>query len=119
MPKKAYECGTCNEVHSFHHQAESCCQPEVNTVWLCDVCEDSHEDKEDAEQCCIASVKSVGIEAVQCPSCLRDQNMVRHAIEIQVAGHCSECNPHYSIDDAFMIGDRLESHVADQLARID
>jgi hypothetical protein len=118
MPKKAYECGSCNEVHEFHHQAEQCCRPEVNEVWQCDVCEAAHDDKEDAEQCCVHSVKALGVETVQCPSCLRDQQLVRHAVEIEVAGHCSECNPHYSIDDTFKIGDMVERHVEDQLARL-
>lgn len=117
MPKRAYECGSCNEVHGLHHEAERCCQPEINDVWLCDVCEDSHDDKEDAEKCCIGKVKARGIEAVRCPSCYRDQELIQHAIEIEVAGHCSECNPHYSIDDTFKIGDLVDQQIAENLER--
>ncbi|MGS0735529.1 hypothetical protein ACVBEG_02985 [Pseudomonas sp. GG8] len=118
MPKKAYECGSCSEVHSTHYAAEDCCRPEVGDVWLCDICDAAHDEKDDAEQCCINSVKSLGNEAVRCPACFRDQQLVRHAIEIEVAGHCSECNPHYSIDDIFKIGDMVERHVEEQLERL-
>lgn len=118
MPKRAYECGSCNEVHEFHHEAERCCQPEINDVWLCDICEAAHDDMEDAEKCCAGKVKARGVEAVRCPSCFRDQELVQHAIEIEVAGHCSECNPHFSIDDTFKIGDLVDQQIAENLNRM-
>lgn len=113
MPKKAYECSACNEVHNFHHEAERCCQPEVGEVWLCDICEEAHEDKNDATDCCANSVKAKGVDTVRCHNCYRDQELIRHAFEIQVAGHCSECNPHYSIDDKFKIDDLIGQHLED------
>lgn len=113
MPKRAYECLRCNEVHENEDRAEECCRPEVGEVWLCDVCDGAHDDEPDAEKCCAGRVKAVGPETVRCPSCGRHQALILHAVEIEVAGHCSECNPHYSIDDAFRIGDLLEERVAE------
>lgn len=117
MPKKAYECGSCNEVHQYESSAEDCCRPEVNEVWTCDVCEEAHDEKEDAEKCCASKVKARGTETVRCPTCYRDQELVLHAVEIEVAGHCSECNPHYSIEDTFKIGDMVEQQIAENLER--
>ncbi len=116
MPKKAYECSACNTVHEFHHLAEDCCQPEVNDVWLCDTCDESHDDEESAVKCCNGKVKAVGETVVRCPSCYREQELVLHVAEIEVAGHCSECNPHYSIDDTFQISDLVEQRVAENRA---
>lgn len=113
MPKKAYECSSCNDVHDHHHQAERCCQPEVNDVWLCDVCEGAHDEEEDAVNCCVGKVKASGSDIVKCPNCYRDHELVLHAVEVEVAGHCSECNPHYSIDDALLIGDLVEQKIAE------
>jgi len=43
--------------------------------------------------------------------------MIQHAVEIEVAGHCSECNPHYTIEDTFKIADLVDQQVADNLDR--
>ncbi|MEB0311546.1 hypothetical protein QN382_19925 [Pseudomonas sp. 10B1] len=119
MPTKAYQCGSCYEVHEFYHEAESCCQPTIDEGWSCDVCADFHSEKEDAAKCCIGLVKTKAGETVQCPGCLRDQALMQLIAEIEVTGHCSECNPHYSSDEAFKIADlvdrRIEEHVEQQL----
>lgn len=116
MPKKAYECGSCNQVHEFYHLAESCCQPEINDVWLCGVCDRAHDDEEDADACCVGKVKAIGDEAVQCPCCMRDHVLVQLAVEIEVAGHCSECNPHFSVDETFKIADLVDQRVEDRIS---
>ena len=117
MPKRAYECDACNEVHEHESSAEDCCRPQVNAVWLCDVCEGSHDDMEDAEKCCVGKVKARGFDTVRCPACFRDQELIQHAVEIEVAGHCSECNPHYTIEDTFKIADLVDQQVAENLER--
>lgn len=113
MPKKAYECGCCNEVHDYESSAEDCCRPEVNEVWTCDLCSEAHSEKEDAVNCCVGKVKTRGADTVRCPSCYRDQELVQHAVEIEVAGHCSECNPHFSIEQSFAIGDLVDERIAE------
>lgn len=117
MPQKAYQCGACYEIHDFHHLAESCCQPDIDEVWLCDVCTTAHDSKQEAVECCVNSVKARGQEPVRCPCCLRDQEMVQHAVEIEVAGHCSECNPHFTVDESFAIADLVDERVAENLER--
>ncbi|WP_440062607.1 hypothetical protein ACTACQ_05190 [Pseudomonas syringae] len=115
MPTKAYQCGSCYEVHEFYHEAESCCQPPIDEGWSCDVCADFHGEKEDAAKCCIGLVKTKAEEAVQCPACLRDQSLMQLIAEIEVTGHCSECNPHYSSDEAFKIADLVDRRVDERI----
>lgn len=114
MPRKAYECSMCNAIHDHEHQAEDCCRPEVNKVWLCDVCDEPHDDSECAEKCCVEKIKARSVETVRCPACCREQELILHAAEIEVAGHCSECNPHYSIEHAFVIADLVEQRIAEK-----
>jgi hypothetical protein len=115
MPTRAYQCGACYEVHEFHHDAERCCQRDIDQGWSCDICADFHSEKEDATKCCIGVVKARSEEAVQCPSCLRDQMLMQLAAEIEVAGHCSECNPHYSSEETFRIADLVDQRVEQKL----
>lgn len=105
MAKKAYQCDRCDQVHDFHHEAERCCQPEVITVWLCPICDEAHEDEEEADTCC--ADKNVDGRLVTCPNCFRGHDSARESLSIEVAGHCSECNPFYTVDQQFQIGDRL------------
>lgn len=113
MPKRAYECGSCNEVHEYESSAEECCRPEVNEVWVCDICGEAHDDHEAAVNCCVGKVKARGTDTVRCPSCYRDHELVQHAAEVEVAGHCSECNPHFSIEHSFAIGDLVDQRIAE------
>lgn len=67
---------------------------------------------------CRSGMRKRAIETVRCPSCFRDQELVQHAIEIEVAGHCSECNTHYSIDDTFKIGNLVDQRIAENVERM-
>ncbi|MCY1461803.1 hypothetical protein D9M71_794990 [compost metagenome] len=87
----------------------------MNEVWTCDVCEEAHDEKDNAVNCCVGKVKARGADTVRCPSCYRDQELIQHAVEIEVAGHCSECNPHFSIDDTFKIADQVDQRIAENL----
>lgn len=113
MATKAYECGHCNQVHESHWQAERCCQPEVYDVWTCDICGEVHEEKDDANSCC--HDKMPAEETVSCPNCLRPHAHAQQVYAIEVAGHCSECNPNYSLDQRWSIEDKLEE-LADERA---
>ncbi len=117
MPTKAYQCGSCYEIHEFYHEAERCCQPSIDEGWSCDTCGDFHAEKEDAVQCCFGVVKARSDETVQCPSCLRDQSLIRMVAEIEVADHCSECSPHYTSDEVFRIADLIDQKVEERLER--
>lgn len=108
MVKRAYQCGECHEVHEFNFQAERCCQPEVIDVYVCPLCDEAHEDESDAETCCGAVTPSG--EQVDCPRCLRGHETVLHAVEVEVAGHCSVCDPRFTVDQNFQIQDRLDEH---------
>ena len=105
MAKKAFECDRCNEIHPSQFDAECCCPHEVITVWLCDHCEESHDDEESADKCC-ADKRGKG-ESQVCPNCLRSHELTRQTIAIDVAGHCSECNPFYSSEQQLLIDDRI------------
>lgn len=106
MVKKAYQCGECGSIHDGHYQAERCCMPEPVDVWLCPICDECHEEESDAEKCCEKVVP--GGEQVDCPRCLRGHETALHAVEVEVAGHCSVCDPKFTVDQNFQIQDRLD-----------
>lgn len=101
---RMWECGACNGLHKFEHEAEACCAPMVTRVWVCPACEDTHDREEDAETCCpiIGEIE----ETVSCPSCRRD-----HSVEslnyqaVKIAGHCTTCNPLFTHDQQSAIED--------------
>lgn len=113
MATKAYECGHCNHVHESHWQAERCCQPEVYDGWTCDTCGEFHEKKDDAVQCCSEYLPVDDL--TPCPNCLRPHTRAQQVYAIEVAGHCSECNPNYTLEQRWTIEDRLDD-LADQRA---
>jgi hypothetical protein len=116
-PKRMYECSACEAVHELHHLAEDCCVPEVATVWLCGVCEEVHYKKADAESCCADSLLNRP-ETCTCPGCLRDfEDAPMQQAAISVAGHCTTCNPIYTIDQQLAIED-LHQLVTGQPARL-
>jgi hypothetical protein len=104
-PKQMYECSACEKLHEFHHCAEECCAPEVARVWVCGDCEDVHDSKSEAEECCAQS-KLNGSVCCTCPSCLRDFDcQPMQAAAIEIAGHCTTCNPFYTLEQQFAIED--------------
>lgn len=95
--KRMWECSACNELHDTEHDAEECCQPEVFEVWVCPACEKVHDGKQAAADCC-------PVAEIVCPACLRDHSgdaMQQSAIVI--TGHCTTCNPLYTIDQQLAI----------------
>jgi len=40
MAKEAYQCPRCDTVHEDEDDAEDCCKPDVETVYICERCED-------------------------------------------------------------------------------
>lgn len=100
--KKAWACGNCGEVHSDIFAADDCCKPDSYEVWVCPACGDSHDTEEAAGACCPDGTSS-------CPNCLRDYstNPLQLAA-IDIAGHCSTCNPLYTIDQQLVIEDRAQ-----------
>lgn len=115
MAKKAYQCGNCEKVHEYHFEAERCCQPEVWDCWICPVCDQAHQEEADAITCCEAQVEPDN--QVSCPYCLRLHGEARHVYEVQVAGHCSVCNPTYTIDEKIQIADLLERRAEEHAHR--
>lgn len=97
--KELYRCGQCREVHDDEDGARECCMPDVMTIYVCPVCEERHDEHEDALKCC-------GIDAIKCPSCYRDHSSVSLGYQaIQISGHCSTCNPLFTIDQQLAIQD--------------
>lgn len=117
MPTKAYQCGSCYEVHESYHEAERCCQPSIDEGWSCDVCGEFHDEQEDATKCCIGIVKARSVEPAHCPACHRDQELLERAVEIEVAGHCSTCNPHFTSDETFRIHDLVDRRLEEKIEK--
>ncbi|WCD79186.1 hypothetical protein [Pseudomonas sp. TUM22785] len=105
-PKRMYQCGTCDELHEFHHRAEECCAPEIYTVWVCSICGDDHDTKAEAVDCCALAIQQLA-ESITCPCCLREHDDLIQKFSIELAGHCSTCNPFYSVAHQFAIEDSV------------
>lgn len=96
-----WECGACNELHDHEHEAEQCCAPDVSRCWVCPACDRAYSAKKDAEDCC--PDKDIDIT---CPSCIR--NHARNTLSyhaVRIAGHCTDCNPMYTIDQQQAVQD--------------
>jgi len=99
---KAWACGSCDEVHASSFAAEDCCKPEPYEVWICPCCGDSHHTEKAAGACCPGADSS-------CPNCLRDHSgNALQVAAIEVAGHCTTCNPLYTVDQQLIIEDRAQ-----------
>lgn len=102
---RKWECSACNALHEFEHSAEECCAPEVWAVWMCPVCDEAHEAKSEAEDCCAVATATTP-DNVTCPACFRIHTgdpLAQSAIA--VAGHCTTCNPIYTLDQQLAIED--------------
>jgi hypothetical protein len=45
-------CPHCDELHKDHFDAETCCRPAIEEVWLCTECQDEFDAEDEAEACC-------------------------------------------------------------------
>lgn len=88
MATKMYMCCSCDELHKRETDAEECCKPEVEEVYLCDAC--------------CPEIQPINL----CPTCFREYSGVDiNRAAIHVSGHCQTCNPHFSFDEQFAIED--------------
>ena len=95
-----YQCGACREIHDDEDGALECCRPEITELFECPICKKHHEDEDDALTCC-------GVDAVKCPSCYRDYASISLSYQaIKIAGHCTTCNPIFTIDQQIAIQDQ-------------
>lgn len=95
-PEMLYQCSQCDKLHDALHDAEDCCQPEVWTVYKCRGCGGIYETETAAADCCATSGED-------CPSCRRHHVSPTELSAIAVAGHCTVCNPHYTLDQQLAI----------------
>ncbi len=73
--------------------------PSVTELYGCLDCDGVHESEREAEQCC-------GVFEVRCTNCSRDYKSIDiNAKAVQIAGHCTVCNPLFTLDDRFAIED--------------
>lgn len=97
--KALYRCCSCREIHDCEDGALDCCRPGIEELFECPVCKSVHDDEDAAISCC-------GVDAVQCPSCLRDYPSITLSFQaIKIAGHCTTCNPMFTIDQQQAIQD--------------
>jgi hypothetical protein len=97
--KALYQCGACREIHDDEDEAMDCCRPDIIELYECPVCKANHNDEDKALTCC-------GVDAIKCPSCYRDYASVSLSHQaIRIAGHCTTCNPMFTIDQQLAIQD--------------
>ncbi|MNJ47592.1 hypothetical protein D3C77_427520 [compost metagenome] len=94
-----YKCCRCSEVHDDEDGALECCQPEITELYECPVCKGIHDEEDAARTCC-------EIDSVKCPSCARDYTSISLSFQaVKIAGHCTTCNPMFTIDQQLAIQD--------------
>lgn len=97
--KELWRCGECREIHDDEDGARECCMPVVIEMYGCLDCDIVHDSEQEAEECC-------GVFDVRCANCSRDYKSIDiNAKAIQIAGHCTVCNPLFTLDDRFAIED--------------
>lgn len=97
--KRLWQCGSCDEVHDYEYLAEECCQPDINEIYGCIECGAHHDEKNEAIKCCEGACES-------CQNCRRDyKSRDINAKAIQIAGHCTVCNPLFTLDQRLAIED--------------
>ncbi len=71
----------------------------IRTLYKCESCSETHDDEDRALSCC-------GVEAIKCPCCARDYASISLSFQaIKIAGHCTTCNPMFTIDQQQAIQD--------------
>lgn len=97
--KELWRCGECDEVHDDEDYARECCQPSIHEVYGCLDCEEQYDTEKEAVDCC-------NVFDIRCSNCSRDYKSIDiNAKAIQIAGHCTVCNPLFTLDDRFAIED--------------
>lgn len=101
-PDSVYACGDCGNTHSDYDDALACCAKEPKSGFACGHCDQWHSSTEDAESCCTENREPV----VVCPACFRAHTAYSpQGAQIEVTGHCDECNPIYTPEQKFAIDD--------------
>lgn len=57
--ERKWRCNACDELHDSESDAEGCCPPTVDEVFLCPVCGDIYEFHSDAVSCCETDPKQI------------------------------------------------------------
>lgn len=98
--KRLWQCGSCDGVHEYEYLAKECCKPDIHEVYGCIHCSNHHGEKSDAIKCCDVAGEE------RCPNCSRDyKGRDINAKAIQIAGHCTICNPLFTLDHRLAIED--------------
>jgi hypothetical protein len=72
----------------------------IRALYQCGACREIHDDEDYALTCC-------GVDAIKCPSCYRDYASISLSYQaIKIAGHCTTCNPMFTIDQQIVIQDQ-------------
>ncbi|TRO24866.1 hypothetical protein EQ826_15520 [Ectopseudomonas mendocina] len=101
-----WQCGKCREIHEDEDGARECCMPEIYELWQCPECKKVHDEEHEANACCE--------QPVRCPGCSRDHGAGSlMAFAVRVAGHCSQCNPFFSIEHTLQIEDQYAEFTGD------
>lgn len=97
--KELWGCGRCREVHDDEDGDRECCMPDITEMYGCLTCNAVHDSESEAVSCC-------GAADIRCSVCSRDyrENDI-NSKAIEIAGHCTVCNPIYTLDERFAIED--------------
>jgi hypothetical protein len=80
--------------------------PSIYELWQCPECKKVHDEEHEAHACCE--------QLVRCPSCSRDHGAGSlMAFAVRIAGHCSKCNPFFSVEHTLQIEDQYADFSGD------
>lgn len=92
-----YQCNDCEEKHEEEREAIFCCG-EAETILICENCQKIYGSE--WWGCCVGEIR--------CERCSRTHlYQSLDGIAIQVANHCSVCNPIYTLEQREEIEDRF------------
>lgn len=121
-----YPCTDCNDLHDGSHGLKHLCedcdetpcahscplvgeeaerseQAEYEAVHSCPICQQEHYEFNEALVCWISHEG----DPTHCPGCFRPAERPEWRVEIAQAGHCSVCNPHFTLAQSLAISDVL------------
>lgn len=64
--KQKWRCCECCEIHDDEDDANYCCAPRVEQVYICPICDTANDTETEAHNCCDEdNPEKVGITAIQ------------------------------------------------------
>jgi DNA-directed RNA polymerase subunit RPC12/RpoP len=93
--ERKWRCGNCETLHEDESDAQRCCRPSAQEVWICLVCKEEFDDKDEIRtHDCIDPVDGAAAEIEGLP-CLCGERLIaedyRPSIQLGSQVYCERC----------------------------